>query len=139
MLAGRTSARALAVIFAAALIYGSLCSTACGLGICPNQENQPASHECDHPFSSNHSGSSHHRGPARPDCYAHHHPSVEFVKADGLPQWEQAKAGGIAIGELLCDFSHADIVHVKGSCLSALGSPPSPQDSLYLRISVLRI
>jgi len=64
-------------IFTVAMLYASFCSTACAFGVCPNQEQQTASHDCDHP-SSHHSGGSHHHGPANSDCSFHHHPSFNL-------------------------------------------------------------
>jgi hypothetical protein len=135
----KSSARIVAAIFTVAMIYASFCSNACGLGVCPNQEQQSASHDCDRPPSSHHSSSSHHHGPGNPDCSVHHHPTLNLEKADGLPQFQPTRIGQVVVGDLLSDLLGTDAVSLNASSFSDLGSPPTPKDPLYRRISVLRI
>jgi len=139
LLAGETKTRVLALMFIAAMIYGSFCSTACSLGACPTQAEQSARHECAHPSSANHSHGSRHSGPGRSDCYAHHHPTVTIVKADALPQFQLSKVGQIGIPQLLSELSGAPAADSRAPGFSTLGSPPISQAPLYEQISVLRI
>lgn len=139
LLAGKSKARVLALIFTAAMIYGSFCSTACSLGTCPTQEEQSARHECTHPSSPNHSHGSHHPGPGKSDCYAHHHPTVNIAKVEALPQLQLLKMGQIDIPQLLSELSGAPTGDSRALGFSTLGSPPARLIPIYEQISVLRI
>jgi len=139
LLAAETKARVLALIFIAAMIYGSFCSTACSLGTCPRQEQESVRHGCGQPLYADHSHGSHHPEPGRSDCYAHHHPTVTTAKADGLPQVQLSRVGQIGIAQLLSELSGAPAGELGASAFSPLGSAPIAQAPLYEQISVLRI
>ena len=135
---GKTRTRLVVLIFTVAMIYASFCSTTCGFGVCPYQEGRSSSHDCDHP-SSSHSSGSHHHGPKERDCSDHHHPSVNLVKADGLPQFESTKADDVLITQFVSNLSDGASLSFNVSSFFDLGSPPTPRNPLYQRISVLRI
>jgi hypothetical protein len=120
------------------MVYASFCSTTCAMGVCPNQEQQSASHDCEHP-SPHHSGNSHHHRPEKSDCSLHHHPSVSLVKADGLIGFQPASTGKIADSDLLHIHLDASAHSLNASWLSDLAPLPPPKDPLYQQISVLRI
>lgn len=133
---GKTRVRIVVAIFTMAMVYASFCSTTCAVGVCPNQEQQSSSHDCDHP-SPNHSSSPRHQGPGKPDCSVHHHPAVNLVKAEGLPRFRPTNTGQIALNKLLYKLlpdSSAPILNA-----SSLSDLAPPKDPLYQRISVLRI
>lgn len=138
MALGKTRTRLVAAIFTVAMLYASFCSTTCAFGVCPYQGQESSSHDCDHPLSS-HSSGSHHHGPKERDCSNHHHPCVNLVKADGLPQFEPTKADDIRIAQLLSNLSDGDSLSLSVSSFFDLGSLPIPREPLYQYISVLRI
>ena len=124
----------MAMIFAAAMTYASLCSTTCGLAVCPNQEPQSWLADCDNP---SHPHWPHQHGSGKSDCSAHHHPSVNLVKPDGLPKFMSADAVGI--GSLFTQMPEATRFGFVLSSLFSLGSPPTPKSLLHQQMSVLRI
>ena len=126
---GKTRTRFVAAIFTVAMIYASFCSATCGFGVCPYQEQRSSSHDCDYPSSSHSSGSQHHE-PKDRNCSNHHHPSVNLVKADGLPEFEPTKADEILLTELLSNVSDGDSLILNVSSFFDLGSPPTPNDPL---------
>ena len=133
---GKMRALILVAIFTFATTYASFCSTTCSFGICPNQERQSASHDCEHP-SPQHPGNSHHHGPEKSDCSLHHHPSVNLVKADGVGQFQLS--GQIIDSDLHSVLSGASTDGLNASWLSDLAPPPLLKDPLYQQTSVLRI
>jgi hypothetical protein len=130
---GKLSARIVAMIFAVAMTYASFCSTTCGLGVCPNQERQSGSHDCDNP---SHQHGPHQHGSGKSDCSAHYHPSVNLVKPDGLHKFGTDDVG---IGSLFTQMPDATRFGFDLSSLFSLGSPPTPRSLLHQQISVLRI
>jgi hypothetical protein len=131
---GKMSVRIMATIFAVAMTYASFCSTTCGLGVCPNQEQHTAGHDCDNP---SHPRSPHHHGSGKSDCSAHYHPSANLVKPDGL---QKLIGGGlISTSDLAIETQNASRFSVELSSLFNLGSPPTSTSPPSQRVSVLRI
>jgi hypothetical protein len=131
-------ARILVAIFTVSMVYASSCSTTCMFGVCPNQEQPSARHDCEH-ASSHHSGNSHHHGPEKSDCSFHDHPSVNLIKADELIGFQLTSTGKIAHSDLLHNHLDASAGSLNASWLSDLAPPHPPKAPLYQQISVLRI
>ena len=135
---GTGRARILIAIFTVAMFYASVCSTTCALGVCPNQVQGSASQDCDH-TSPEHSNSTPHHGPEKPDCSNHNHPTSNFVKADGLPQLQLSGIGNVSVNQLFANAPHAAGLTLAVFSLSDLAPPPTLRNPLYQQISVLRI
>jgi hypothetical protein len=81
-------ARMVVAIFTMAMLYASLCSASCEVGVCPEQTQRTAGHDCDQ-MPSHHSGSSGRQTPGKPDCPQHQHPDLFVAKSGGdLPQFQ---------------------------------------------------
>jgi hypothetical protein len=134
----RAPAGIVVVIFTVAMFCASVCSTACAMGICPNQEQHSDFHDCDH-SSSHHSQSSHNHSPQKPDCSKHEHPGLFVVQAATLSQFQLSITGHLSTSELPASSLHDLTVSMTASGASDLAPPPTLKIPLYQQISVLRI
>jgi len=81
-------ARMIVAVFTMAMFYASVCSASCAVGLCPEQTQRTAGHDCDQ-MPSHHSDSSGHQTPEKPDCSQHRHPELFVPKSGGdLPQFQ---------------------------------------------------
>lgn len=120
------------------MFYGSVCSTTCcALGVDPNQVQRSASQDYGH-TSSEHWNSAQHHGTEKPDC-SDDHRTINFVKADGLPQFQLGLTGNVSINQLFANAPHVATLNLAGFSLSDLAPPPTQRNPLYQQISVLRI
>ncbi len=131
-------ARMVVAIFTVAVFYASVCSTTCAIGVCPNQVQQAAGHDCEH-TSSHHSDPSGHQAPEKPDCSRHGHPGSFLAKSGELSQIQLNVVGHVnASATAVCsgDSLTASLPAAAGSDLA----PPLRSNlPLYQQISVLRI
>ena len=131
-------ARMIVALFTMAVLCASVCSASCATGICPNQVQQTAGHDCGQtsPQHSQHSGQ---HAPDNPDCSQHQHPGLIVTKSGNLSQFHltlvgHANASDIAVvplHALVGSFTHAQAGHHAPRLES---SAP-----LFRQISVLRI
>lgn len=132
-------ARIVAAIFTVAMFYASVCSTMCAAGICPNELQHSASHDnCDQ-MPMGHSDYPQKHVPENHDCSMHHHPNVNVVKADNLPQFQLSSTGYINVNDLLFNSSQVMAFSLAAFSLSDPAPPPPLRSPLYQQISVLRI
>jgi hypothetical protein len=125
-------------IFTLAVFYASVCSTTCAIGVCPNQVQQTAGHDCDQ-TSSHHSHRSGHQAPEKPDCSRHGHPGSFLVKSGELSKIQLSVVGHLnASAAAVCsgDSLTASLPAMDGSDLAP---PLRSNPPLYQQISVLRI
>ena len=129
-------ARIVVAIFTMAVFYGSVCSTTCAIGFCPNQAQQMPAHDCES-TSSHHSHHSSHPAPAKPDCSEHRHPGLFLAKSGNLSPFALSTYNLNAVTAV---ESGLDLIP---STYSAEGSDLAPPlrsiRPLYQKISVLRI
>jgi hypothetical protein len=80
-------ARVVVAVLSLALLCASTCSTTCAicLGAGAGADVATESHACGQ-ASPEAGGGSHRPGPAKPDCFGHHHSGFEFVQSDALMQ-----------------------------------------------------
>lgn len=131
--------RIVAVVFTIAMFYGSVCSTMCVAGICPNElQHSAGSDNCDQ-MPTGHSDFPQKHVPENHDCSMHHHPTVNIVKADNLPQFQLTNTGHINVNDLLVNSTHVMAFSLAAFSLSDLAPPPTLRSPLYQKFSVLRI
>ena len=135
----KAGAATVIMAFAVAVLYGSVCSTLCAAGICPNElQHSSSSDDCDQ-MPMRHSDYPQKHVPENHDCSMHHHPSVNIVKADNLPQFQLASMGRINAHDLLADSTRVMALSVAAFSLSDLAPPPTLRNTLHQQTSVLRI
>jgi hypothetical protein len=141
MMLGTMWTRAVAMMFALAMMYASVCTNACAMGVCPTSMPHPAGHQCDQAPVDNSTGT-HHHSQESPDCSTHSHASVFVEKAMDAPQVGTSSVNhiSVSVSDLL-----VQLPLVAGTpSVAAAGSPGvSPptilNTSLYQRVSPLRI
>ena len=131
-------ARTLAAVFTVAMLYASVCSTACAMGACPAEVQYSGGHGCGQSSSSRSEGFPHH-GSENPDCSVHNHLSVFFEKAAGAPQFQPSSTGHVNLYELLVLDPRETAVSLTALEITGLGPPVTLKNPLYQQISILRI
>ena|SRR5271168_4128234 len=132
---GKMRACILLAVFTVTASCATFYSTICTSGLCLDQQHQSSGHDCEH-CSSADSGSTHHRGSG---CSFHHHSSLDLVKVEGPPQFRPTGTWPIPGFDLLHKLWVDNARSLNESRLSHLASPPTVEDPLYQRVSVLRI
>jgi hypothetical protein len=125
------------VFFTVAMFYASVCSASCAIGVCPDQPQQTASHDCDQ-MPAHHAGQSGHKAPESPDCSRHQHPNMLLAKSGEIAKvqlsvTDHLPATAVAISK------HDLTVGLINREASDLAPPLSSNVPLYQQISVLRI
>jgi len=132
-------AQIVAAIFTVAMFYASVCSTMCAAGVCPDESQRSATTDnCDQ-MPRGHSDFPQKHMPENHDCSMHHHPAINIVKADNLPQFRLTNAGHIDVNELLVNSTRVMAFNLAVFSLGDLAPPPALRSPLYQQISVLRI
>ena len=128
-------ARIVAAVFTVAMFYASVCSSMCAAGFCPNEFGHSAG-------TGNFGqilGGVHKHVPENDDCCSMHHPTVNVVRADNLPQPRFANTGHVNASDLLANSTRVMSFSLAAFSLSDLAPPPTQERPLYQRISLLRI
>ena len=132
-----TRAKIVTVMFALAMLYGSVCSASCVAGVCPNLEHYSESHDCDQP-SQHHSHGHDGDGQHGPDCKQHAHPPDFALNVSGIAPFQDQSAAAL----------HAAIVSALSNPLpitqdilreSHRRPPGVPKNTLQQQVSVLRV
>ena len=131
-------ARIVVAIFTMAVFYASVCSTTCAIGVCPNQVQQTAGHDCDQ-TPSHHSHQSGHQAPESPDCSQHEHPGLFLAKAGNLSQFQLTVVTHLSASTAAISFGHSLAASMADTEASDLAPPLRSNGPLYQQISVLRI
>jgi hypothetical protein len=128
-------ARFVVAILSLALVYAATSSATCA--ICLGSSAPTAeSHACEH-AAPDAAGGAQKQCPARPDCFAHHHSSFEFVQSDAVMQIRLSTTGHAS--PLVSGPGGTEAVSVASSFFSDL-APPRPamifpqQKTFILRI-----
>jgi len=129
-----TRAKIVIVLFAVAMVYGSVCSAMCVAGFCPNLERH-AGHDCDE--SSHHHPHGH--GQHGPDCTQHAHPPDFAVKTSGIAPFQDHAATLLAAAAVLEAFSTPLAINQDVLRLSHRRPLDISNDNLSQRAAVLRI
>jgi hypothetical protein len=133
------SARIVAAAFTVAMLYASVCSTMCAAGVCPNEPRHSEGDDNCNQMPTGHSHDPQKHAPENHDCSTHHHPTVNIVKGDNLPQFQLASAGRINPNDLLANSAQVIAFSLPAFSLSDPAPPPNLRNPLYQQISVLRI
>ncbi len=131
-------ARLLVAILSLALIYAFTCAATCAicLGAGAGSAAETQSHACEH-AARDAAGGAQQRGPAKPDCFGHHHSGFEFVQSDGLSRFNLSATGSAS--QLADGAGSTEAVTLVLSFLSDL-APPRPATIFpQQKISILRI
>src|ERR1700676_3942914 len=129
-------ARIVVAIFTMAVFYASVCATACSIGLCPEQAQQTAGHDCEN-AASHHSAPSG-KEPANGDCSPHQHPGPYLAKSGELPQFQLSLASHPDVSTAVSE-AHELILSMADADASHLAPPVESSSPLYQKISVLRI
>lgn len=134
-------ARMVVAIFTVAMFYASVCSTTCAIGVCPNQVQQTASHDCDQasPHHSRHSDQPGHQAPENPDCSQHGHPGSFLAKSSELSQIQLSVVGHLDASASAVSPGRSVVASLTIAEASDLAPPLRSNTPLYQQISVLRI
>ncbi len=133
----RNGARMVVAVFTMAMFYASVCTATCAIGVCPNEVQQTASHECDH-ASSHHSSQPGHKAPESPDCSKHAHPGVFVAKSGEVSQFQLSIVGHLQLSAATVSFG--DDQRPSTATRSSDPAPPfASKLPLHQQISVLRI
>jgi hypothetical protein len=130
--------RFLVTIVSWALVYAFTCSATCAicLGAGAGAAAESQSHACEHAAPAA-AGRAQQRGPAKPDCFGHHHSGFEFVQSDGLSRFELSATGFAS--QLVDGTGSTEAVTLVSSFLWDL-APPRPATIFpQQKISILRI
>ncbi|HVS88322.1 MAG TPA: hypothetical protein VHF01_08870 [Candidatus Acidoferrum sp.] len=130
--------RMVVAIFTMAVFYASVCSTTCAIGVCPNQPQRTASHNCDQ-TSSHHSDPSGHQAPDNPDCSQHGHPGFFLAKSGDLSQFQLSGAGHLNASAAAVSWGYTLTASMTTPDASELAPLLRSNIPLYQQISVLRI
>lgn len=133
-----TRAKIVVVLFAVAMVYGSLCSSLCAAGVCPNLEHYSEGHDCDQP-SHHHSHGSHNDSQHDPDCKQHAHPPSFALRASGIAPFQDHSTTLLHPAAVL--ESVTDSLAITQDILqqSHRRPPDISKNSLHQQTSVLRI
>jgi hypothetical protein len=132
-------ARSIAAVFTVVMLYASVCSSSCAIGVCPEQTRRTAGHDCDQ-MPSHHSNSSGEQTPDTPDCSQHQHPELFVAKsAADLPQFQLSVADHLTVSVGAFSPMHGLSMIFTRDVTSEHAPPVVFSGPLYDRISVLRI
>ncbi len=92
-------ARMVLAIFTMAMFYTSVCTTTCAIGVCRNEVQQTAGHDCEQ-SSSHHSGQPGHEAPESPDCSKHAHPGVFVARSGNVSQFQLSIVGHLQLSAI---------------------------------------
>jgi hypothetical protein len=129
-------ARFLVTILSLALVYAFACSATCAICLGAGAAPETQSHACEH-AAPDAAGRAQQRGPAKPDCFGHHHSGFEFVQSDGLSRFDLSATG--SAGELVDGAGNTEAVTLVSSFLSDLALPRQAAIFPQRKISILRI
>jgi hypothetical protein len=133
-----TRAKILIVLFALAMLYGSVCSASCVVGVCANLEHYSESHDCDQP-SHHQSRGSHDHGQHSPDCKQHSHPPDFALKASAIVPLQDQTATVLHAGAVLF-FLSIPLATAQEILEESHRRPLGvPKNTLHEQVSVLRI
>jgi hypothetical protein len=133
-----TRAKIVIVFFAVAMVYGSVCSSLCAAGVCPNLEHYSEGHDCDQP-SHHHSHGSHDDGQHDPDCKQHAHPPGFALRASGIAPFQDNNTTLLDVAAVLASVTDSLAVTQDILQQSHRRPPDISKDSLNQQASVLRI
>jgi hypothetical protein len=130
--------RFLVTILSLALIYAFTCSATCAicLGAGAGVAAETQSHACEH-AAPDAAGGAQQRGPAKPDCFGHHHSGFEFVQNDGLSRFDLNATGSTS--QLVDGAGSSEVVTLISSFLWDLAPPRQAAIFPRQKISILRI
>src|SRR5580700_5685824 len=128
--------RFLVTIVSWALLYAFTCSATCAICLGAGAAAESQSHACEH-AAPDAAGGAPQRGPAKPDCFGHHHSGFEFVQSDGLSRFDLSATG--SAGELVDGARNTEAVTSASSFLSDLALPRQAAIFPQRKISILRI
>lgn len=131
-------AKTVVAIFTMAVFYASVCSTTCAVGVCPNQVQQKAGHDCEQ-MPSHHSDQSRHQAPDNPDCSQHEHPGFFLAKSGELSQIQLSPVGHLNASAMAIPAVHGLVASLTPAKASDHVPPLASSIPLYQQISVLRI
>jgi hypothetical protein len=132
-----TRAKIVTLMFALAMLYGSICSVSCVAGVCPNLEQYSESHDCDQP-SHHHSHGPHNHGQHDRDCKQHAHPPDFALKASGIALFQDQSATVLHAAMAIALSNQLPIT--QDILQKSHRRPPGvPKDTLDEQVSVLRI
>jgi hypothetical protein len=132
-------ARMIVALFTIAMLYASVCSASCTVGVCPEQMQRTAGHDCDR-MPSQHSAPSGHQTPDKPDCSKHRHPELFVTKSGGdLPQFQLSVVDHLNASGAAFSPMHGFSAILTPDVTSEHAPPPAADVPLYDRSSVLRI
>jgi hypothetical protein len=130
--------RIVLAVFAMAVFYASVCSASCAVGVCPNQVQQTASHDCDQ-MPSHHSAPSGHETPDTPDCSKHQHPGLFVMKSGDVSQFQLSAVDHLNVSATAFSPVCGLTALLTQAEASEHGPPLVSSVPLYEQISVLRI
>jgi hypothetical protein len=131
-------AKIVTVMFALAMLYGSVCSSLCATGVCPNLEHNSEGHDCDQP-SHHHSHGSHNDGQEDHDCKQHAHPPGFALRASGIAPFQDTSATLLDAAAVLASVTDSLAITQDILQQSHRRPPDISKDSLHQQASVLRI
>lgn len=128
-----TRAKIVVALFALAMLYGSVCSASCLVGVCPNLAHYSESHDCDQ-LSHHHSHGQH-----DPDCRHHAQPPDFAPKTSGIAPFQDQSATVLQAGAALASFSNPS--PITQAVLEEFHRRPRgvPKNTPLDQVSVLRI
>jgi hypothetical protein len=129
-----TRAQIVIVMFALAMVYGSICSASCVAGDCPNLEQYSEGHNCDQ-----HSQGPHDHGQHGPACKQHGHPPDFVLKGSGIAPLQDQGASGLRAGAVLASLT-ASLTITQDILRESYRRPPGVfKNTLHQQVSILRI
>ena len=132
-----TCAKIVAVMFALAMLYGSVCSVSCVAGVCPNLERYSESHDCDQP-SHHHSQGHDSDGQHSPDCRQHAHPADFALNASGIAPFRDQSTTALHAATVFALSN--PLPRMRDSFRGSLRRPSGfPKNNLQNQVSVLRV
>src|SRR5438445_5213236 len=131
-------ARMIVAVFTIAMFYASVCSTICAVGVCPDQVQQTAGHDCDQ-MPSHHPHQSNHQSPDTPDCSQHQHPGLFVTKSGDVSQFQLSVLNHLTAAATTFSVAQSLPAFVSYSDDSEHALPLVSSVPLYQQISVLRI
>jgi len=131
-------AKIVTVMFALAMLYGSICSVSCVAGVCPNLEHYSESHDCDQP-SHHHSHGPHNHGQHDRDCKQHTHPPDFALKASGIAPFQDHSTTLLDAAAAVASVTDSLAITHDILQLSHRRPPNISTDNLHQQASVLRI
>src|SRR5277367_4413746 len=133
---GAVRARLVTAVLSLALIYAFTCSANCANCLGASGAAETQSQACGH-AAPDAGGGAQQQAPAKPDCVGHHRFGFEFVRSDGLSQFQLSTTGYESL--FVLSAFRAEIVNVASPFLSDLAPPRDvaifpQQNSFILRI-----